>query len=432
MGRRVVITGLGVCAPNGVGLTDFTAALTNGTSGIRFQSELERLKFGCQIAANPLVKDTILNNYFTPLQLRGLNASGLVYGVIAGMDAWADAGLEPNATNVPYWDYGILFGTGILGVDKFREAILMIDDQKVRRLGSTSVIQTMASGVSAYLGGNLGCGNQVSANSSACTTGTEGILMGYERIASGKAEAMLVGSCSDSGPYVWGGFDAMRILPRGYSDKPTKASRPMSASAAGFVPGSGAGALVLESLESAQKRGVKIYAEVLGGEINSGGQLGEGSMTAPNSVAVQRCIRNAVKNAGINAEDIDAINGHLTATSKDSLEIHNWSAALGRKGRDFPYINSFKGMIGHCLAAAGSIESVASILQFSEGVVFGNVNCEDVHPEIVALIEEDNIPKKTINYSPKIIAKASFGFGDVNACVIFKAFSAEHQAETPH
>src|SRR6056297_2989059 len=423
MNRRVVITGLGVCAPNGVGLKDFTTALTNGTSGIRFQSELERLKFGCQIAANPLVKDNILNKYFTPLQLRGLNASGIVYGVIAGTDAWADAGLEPNTTAEPFWDYGVLFGTGILGVDKFREAILLIDDQNVRRLGSTSVLQTMASGISAYLGGNLGCGNQVTTNSSACTTGTEGILMGYERISSGKAEVMLVGSCSDSGPYVWGGFDAMRILPRGYNDNPTEASRPMSATANGFVPGSGAGALVLESLESARKRGATIYAEVLGGEINSGGQLGEGSMTAPNSMAVQRCISNAIQNAVIATGDIDVINGHLTATSKDSLEIANWSEALNRRDIDFPFINSFKGAIGHCLAAAGSIECVGTVLQFKEGAVFGNVNCEDLHPEITDIVSETRIPRKTINHRPKVIAKASFGFGDVNACVIFKEYS---------
>ena len=423
MNRRVVITGLGVCAPNGVGLKDFTTALTNGTSGIRFQSELERLKFGCQIAANPLVKDNILNKYFTPLQLRGLNASGIVYGVIAGTDAWADAGLEPNTTAEPFWDYGVLFGTGILGVDKFREAILLIDDQNVRRLGSTSVLQTMASGISAYLGGNLGCGNQVTTNSSACTTGTEGVLMGYERISSGKAEVMLVGSCSDSGPYVWGGFDAMRILPRGYNDNPTEASRPMSAAANGFVPGSGAGALVLESLDSAQKRGAKIYAEVLGGEINSGGQLGEGSMTAPNSMAVQRCISNAIQNAGIATGDIDVINGHLTATSKDSLEIANWSEALNRRDIDFPFINSFKGAIGHCLAAAGSIECVGTVLQFKEGAVFGNVNCEDLHPEITDIVSETRIPRKTISHRPKMIAKASFGFGDVNACVIFKEYS---------
>ena len=423
MNRRVVITGLGVCAPNGVGVTNFTEALMNGKSGIRHQSKLEALNFGCQVAAEPLIKDNILNNYFTPLQLRGLNATGIVYGVIAGMDAWSDAGLDKNTSDEPYWERGVLFGTGILGVDKFRESIHLVDEKMVRRLGSTTVLQTMASGISAYLGGILGCGNQVSTNSSACTTGTEGVLMAYDRISSGKAEIMLTGSCSDSGPYVWGGFDAMRILPRTYNDTPSKASRPMSASAKGFVPGSGAGALVLESLESAQKRGAKIYAEVLGGEINSGGQRGEGSMTAPNSAAVQRCIRYAIRNAGIDGNNIDAINGHLTATAKDVLEITNWSTALGRKGSNFPYINSFKSTIGHCLAAAGSIECVGAVLQIEEGVIFGNVNCEDVHPGITNVIAETKIPQETIPYQSKIIAKASFGFGDVNACVIFSAFN---------
>ncbi|APQ19073.1 beta-ketoacyl-[acyl-carrier-protein] synthase family protein [Maribacter hydrothermalis] len=423
MGRRVVITGLGVCAPNGVGLTNFTKSLLDGKSGIRHQPILEKLGFGCQVAGEPLVKDKLIDNYFTPLEKRGLNATGIVYGVIAGVDAWKDAGLEKNTSNEPSWDRGIIFGTGILGVNKFREAIHLIDEGNVRRLGSTSVIQTMASGISAYLGGLLGCGNQVTTNSAACTTGTEGIIMAYDRISQGKAEIILTGSCSDSGPYVWGGFDAMRILPRGYNDNPTNASRPMSATASGFIPGSGAGALVLESLESAQQRGAYIYAEVLGGEINSGGQLGEGSMTAPNSIAVQRCIRNAITNSGIEASDIDVINGHLTATSKDALEIENWSIALNRSGKDFPYINSFKGSVGHCLAAAGSIESVASILQVKEKVVFKNVNCEDIHPTISALISESCIPINTLNYSPKVIAKASFGFGDVNACVLFKAFS---------
>ena len=423
MSRRVVITGLGVCAPNGIGLHDFTEALKNGKSGIRFQPQLQDLKFGCQIAAEPLVPDNLVSKYFTPLQLRGLNASGIVYGVIAGTDAWLDAGLSTDVNASPDWNSGIIFGTGILGVDKFRESIHLVDDKNVRRLGSTSVLQTMASGISANLGGILGCGNQVTTNSSACTTGTEGILMAYERISSGKAERMLTGSCSDSGPYVWGGFDAMRILPRKYNDNPTKASRPMSASAAGFVPGSGAGALVLESLDSALERGAKIYAEVLGGAINSGGQRGEGSMTAPNSEAVQRCIVQAINTSEIEKNEIDLINGHLTATSKDALEIENWSKALERKGTDFPFINSFKGLFGHCLAAAGSIESVGAILQFQENQVFGNVNCEDVHPEIEKHISASRIPRKTERYNPKIIAKASFGFGDVNACVIFAAFN---------
>ena len=422
MNRRVVITGLGICAPNGIGLEAFSRALKNGTSGIRFQPKLEELNFGCQIAGEPLVPANLVSEYFTPLQLRGLNASGLVYGVIAGTDAWKDARLPIPDDESPDWDSGIVFGTGILGVDKFRESIHLVDKGEVRRLGSTAVQQTMASGISSYLGGILGCGNQVTTNSSACSTGTEGVIMGYERIVSGKAERMLVGSCSDSGPYIWGGFDTLRILPRKYNDNPTKASRPMSASASGFVPGSGAGALVLESLDSAKKRGAKIYAEVLGGAVNSGGQRSGGSMTAPNNKAVQKCISEALSNAGIQSTDVDTINGHLTATAKDATEIKNWSAALGRSGSDFPYINSFKGLVGHCLAASGSVECVGSILQFANGRLYGNANCDDVHPEILKIIDAQCIPQKTVPFEPKIMAKASFGFGDVNACVIFKFF----------
>jgi 3-oxoacyl-(acyl-carrier-protein) synthase len=196
----------------------------------------------------------------------------------------------------------------------------------------------------------------------------------------------------------------------------------MSATAAGFVPGSGAGALVIEDLETALKRSATIYAEILGGSVNSGGQRGNGSMTAPNGTAVQRCITTAIENSGISADAIDAINGHLTATTKDSFEIENWTKALNRKGSNFPYINSLKSMTGHCLSAAGSIESVAAVLQLHEGFVFGNTNCEDLHPEITALIDSSKVPSKTININPEIIAKASFGFGDVNACIIFKKF----------
>lgn len=423
MENRVVVTGMGVCAPNGIGLSEFAASLKNGDSGIRFFPELENLNFGCQIAGKPIIEPINLNNYFTNVQLKGLNASGVFYGVIAGKDAWEDAGLSPVSPESPDWDSGIIFGTGILGVDKFREAIYQVDEGNVRRLGSTSVIQTMASGISAYLGGMLGCGNQVTTNSSACTTGTEAVLMGYDRIKNKKAKRMLVGSCSDSGPYVWGGFDAMRILPRNYNNNPEAASRPMSASAAGFVPGSGAGALVLESLESALERGATIYGEIIGGEVNSGGQRGNGSMTAPNNEAVQRCIVNAIEDSGIQPRDIDAVNGHLTATAKDPDELKNWSQALGRSGIDFPYVNSFKGYFGHCLAAAGSIECVGTLLQFRENQIFGNINCEDVHPEIDRLVAASKIPQKTIDFEPKIIAKASFGFGDVNACIIFKAYS---------
>lgn len=422
MNKRVVITGLGVVAPNGVGLDAFANAIKNGISGIKHDAELERLQFSCQIAGKPEISHELSLNYFKELELRNFNSSGILYGVIAGIDAWKDAELPIEINDEPDWESGTIFGTGTSGIDKFRESIYKIDDFQTRRLGSTAVAQTMNSGVSAYLGGKLGLGNIVTTNSSACTTGTESILMAFERIKSGQAKRILAGSTSDSGPYIWGGFDAMKVCTYKHNETPEKGSRPMSASASGFVPGSGAGALVLEDLDTARARGAKIYAEVLGGNLNSGGQRGQGTMTAPNPIAVQKCISDALQNAGIHPNEIDAINGHLTATTKDSLEILNWSQALNRSGVNFPYINSIKSLVGHCLTGAGSIESVASILQLHQGFIFPNTNCEDLHSEITEIIDASRIPQQLIEKETNIIAKASFGFGDVNGCVIFKKY----------
>ena len=422
MKRRVVITGLGVVAPNGVGLDVFTNAIKNGISGITHNKELERLQFSCQIAGTPEISEELKLNYFTELELRNFNSTGILYGVIAGLDAWKDAGLEIENNENPDWDSGTIFGTGTSGIEKFRESIYKIDALETRKLGSTAVAQTMNSGVSAYLGGKLGLGNIVTTNSSACTTGTESILLAFDRIQSGNAKRILAGSTSDSGPYIWGGFDAMRVCTYKHNESPEKGSRPMSATASGFVPGSGAGALVLEDLESALARNAKIYCEVLGGNVNSGGQRGLGTMTAPNPIAVKKCIVDALNKANIKPNEIDLINGHLTATSKDSLEIQNWSEALNLKGIDFPYINSLKSMVGHCLSASGSIESVATVLQLSQNFIFQNSNCEDLNDRIIDIIDIKKIPQQLIEKELNIVVKASFGFGDVNGCVIFKKF----------
>lgn len=416
---RVVVTGLGVVAPNGVGLGTFTEAIKAGNSGIQCNAELDQLNFSCKIGGIPPITESLKQKYLTQLQLKNFNSNGILYGVIAGMDAWKHAGLKPH-TKAPNFDAGTIFGVGTLGVDKYRESIYLIDAGKTRRLGSTSIQQTMSSGVSAYLGGILGLGNIVTSNSSACTTGTEAIALAYERIKTGKAKQLLAGSTSDGGPYVWAGFDAMRILPYGFNDNPTKASQPMSANASGFVPGCGAGAMVLESIESAQQRGATIYAEIIGAAINSGGQRNGGSMTAPNPIAVQHCINAALDDAQIKGDDVDVINGHLTATAKDADEIENWTKALGREGGNFPYINSLKGMTGHCLSASGSIECVASVIQLHEQFLFPNINCETIHPQILKLIDSECIPRQRKNISFTTLAKASFGFGDVNACIIFR------------
>ena len=145
-------------------------------------------------------------------------------------------------------------------------------------------------------------------------------------------------------------------------------------------------------------------------------------MTAPNSEAVQRCIREALLDAKVHPGEIDVINGHLTATAKDPTEIRNWREALGRTKDDFPYINSLKSMTGHGLAASGSLECVSSVLEVYHDFVYPSINSEDLHPEIEQQINPEKVPQKMIQTRVDVVAKASFGFGDVNACVLFKKF----------
>ncbi len=418
--QRVVITGIGVVAPNAIGIGSFFKALKDTKSGIRYFQELADLNFNCCIGGKPELSQELMDDNFTRTEQKGLTASGIHYGVIAGLEAYKNAGLELPDARDP--ELGICFGTGILGVDKFREAIHRIDAGDVRRLGSTSVVQTMASGISAFLNKKLKAGNQVTTNSSACITGTEALIQAYERIRNAQAQRMLVGSCSDHGPYVWGGFDAMRILEYRYNDQPQKAAAPFSDRAKGFVPSSGSGALVLESYGSAKKRNAPILAEVIGSSINSGGMTDDGSMTAANSSAVRDCMKNAIDAADIPAQSIDLINGHFTGTKGDSKEAENWIKALDLPVDALPFFNSTKGMIGHALAASGSIELVACILQMQHGFVHGNLNAHPLNESIAHLIPADKIPSESLSKNIDHMVKASFGFGDVNACVVLKKF----------
>lgn len=421
---RVVITGMGVIAPNAHGLDEFAAALHEGRSGIRFLEKLKELNFSCQVAGIPQGVDELKERYFSPEALMAMN-SNMIYAGIAGIDCWRDAGFvvpSPESQAVD-WETGAIIGTGIGGADTLGEKVIPYTDAgKVRRLGSTMVEQVMDSGVSARLTGFLGLGGQVTTNSSACTTGTEAVINAYFRVKEGRAQRMLAGGSEGASPYIWAGFDAMRVLSRGHNHEPEYASRPMSATASGFVPAAGSGVLMIESLESARARGARIYAEILGGHVNCGGQRGGGTMTAPNPEGVHRCVCEAIRNAGIAPTDIDALNGHLTATMADVQEICNWQKALGVSPEQFPLTNSTKSLIGHALGAAGGIECVGAVLQLARGFVHGSVNCEDLHPELSLF--RSRIPQQTIDTEIKILAKASFGFGDVNGCVIFKKWES--------
>ena len=421
MSKRVVVTGLGVVSPNGIGVPAFLEALWQGRSGIKFMPLYEELKFSCQVTGMPQFDWEQLKNYISEVTFYGLKGTNIGYGLVAALDAWKDAGNDFD-TDEPRWETGCVFGNSTSDSEAMKNVITRVDNKEARKLGSRVVEQAMNSGVTSYIVGRLGLGNKVITNSAACATGTQAILMGYEYIKHGYAQRMLVGSCEHVDPYVFGAFDSMRVLSRKFNDQPEKASRPMSATAGGFVPGSGAAAFVLEDLDFALARGAKIYDEVLGGATNAGGQRNGGTMTAANPAGVIRCIEDALKLSNVKPEEIDLISGHLTATNADKYEMEFWAKALNRRGKDFPVTNSLKSMIGHCLSAAGSIESVASVLQIQHQFVHPTINLEDPNPEILEIADAEQLPVTAVKKDINIVAKANFGFGDVNSCLLFSKF----------
>lgn len=425
MKNRVVITGMGVVAPGAANLSQFDYNLKNGVSSIKFVDELERLHFNCHVAAVAKVDEQEHGALLYEHQLE--HASDFVkLTVIAGIAAWQDAGFSvPNKEELtePDWDTGLIIGSIWSAIDYISsDLVQMVNEGQTRKLGSQSIPVSMNTGSTAHLSGILALGNRCYTLSTACASGLDALLEGYNQIKAGTAKRMLVGGVECASPYIWAGFDSLKALVKIYNNTPEQASRPMSGSARGFVPGSGAGVLLLETLEGALARGAHIYAEVLGGAANTGGQVNKGSMTMPNYNAVGKCIEMALQRTGIKPKQINFINGHLTATKADPFEVATWKN-LYSNGY-FPYINATKSMVGHCLGAAGAIETIATILQLSQGYIHPSLNSEDLHPEIAKLISPSHIPQqKTELPDMKIAAKCAFGFGDINSCALFKKWS---------
>jgi len=423
MEKRVVITGLGIIAPNGVGVDAFRASILQGKSGIRFIPELKVLNFGCQIGG---VYDINGSKYPSELEKSGLSGANefVKLSCLAGIEAWIDAGFSVPGYMEGETDYdtGVIMGSGIGAIDIIRDRLIpFTNGGEVKKLRSTIVEYSMFSASTANLAGILALGNQAVSVSSACSSSSEAVIMGYDRIKSGKAKRMLVGGVEVYTPHSWAGFDAMHLLTRQYNEKPELGSCPMSAHASGFVPSSGAGVIVIEELQSALERGAKIYAEIKGCHSNSGGQRNGGSMTIPSPDGVIKCIRAALKDAQTAPEEVDLISGHLTSTMADALEVSNWKSALRLDKCNFPFINAPKSITGHLIGAAGVTEIIASVLQIKHSFIHPSINCNEVNIEIERLIDRTKIPHQTIeNIDVNCIAKASFGFGDVNACLILK------------
>jgi 3-oxoacyl-(acyl-carrier-protein) synthase len=419
--ERVVVTGLGVIAPNANGKEAFSSALRDGKSGIRVSDGLRDAGLPCPFAGIPEGIEELKRSHLSEEEILASNQS-MALASIAAIDAWRDAGLSrpPEDSDDVDWDSGAIISTLGAGMDAVGERILpMITARKIRRITSTLVEQTLVNGNGARVAGVLALGNKVS---TACTTGNDAVVEAFRHVRGGHAKRMLAGGSEGYSKYVLVTAHILNSLHHDAGrDAPEKASRPMSASASGFVPAAGAGMLLLESLSSAQSRGARIYAEVLGGFTNCGAHRKGSAGLAPNGDSLGRCIQAAVTQAGIRPEEIGAINGYLAGTLADPQEVDCWKEALALAPSKMPLIHATKSLIGHAFGAAGGIECVATVLELDEGFVHGSLNCEDLHPSLEAYA--DRIPHSTVRVPDlKVIAKASFGLGDVNACVVFRKF----------
>jgi len=409
---------MGIVAPNAIGLEAYRLALCEGRSGLAFVPQMRELDFGCQVAGIPPLSHQTAEAYLGPL-LNTTNTT-MRYAAIASMDCWRDAGLRlPQPDSSVDWSTATIIGSSLGGLETAGELVVPETNAgRVRRLGSSAIERVMASCATACVSGMLGLGGQATANSSACGTGAEAIVNGYWMIRENRVSRVLAGSTEPSSVYAWAGLDSLRVTMRKSNDRPQAAARPLSASAGGLVPAGGAGILMLESLASAKSRKARVYAEVLGGHSNGGGQRNGGSITASNPEGIIRCVQQSLEVAKTKPPEIDYINGHLTGTAGDAKEIRCLSMALGCPLANMPWVNSTKSLIGHGLAASGALESVATVLQLVHGFLHPSINCEDFHPEIQEL--SPRVPRVSIPVSCRVALKTSFGFGDVNSCVVFR------------
>ncbi|WP_447640363.1 MULTISPECIES: beta-ketoacyl-[acyl-carrier-protein] synthase family protein [Chitinophagaceae] len=429
MERRVVITGIGVVSALGNNRQRFLHSLMQGYSNVKYYPHLKELAFHCCVASLPDLPEADQAVFTRTYRLTKLKSTGILYGCMAAVEAWADAGLEVRDKKdiVPYWESGCIFGSSSNGVEPIRDGIMFTDKGDYHKMGGRTAQQSMNSGVSAYIGGILGLGNQVTTNASEGATGTESILEAYRRIKRGQAKRMVAGSSEGNSPYLFGAYDGLLAegstyaLATGMNDSPDAASCPLSTRAAGFVPGAGSGALVLEDLRTARKRGAHIYAEVLGGYANCGAMSECLSVLHHSRTAMEECIGTSLAHAKVDSGQITLVSGDLSGSVNDLNEIAAWSRALSRKGKDFPFLNAPKSILGHGLTASGAMESVACVLQLSNAFVHANRSSRPLLPGIGQWVAASRIPQKTKKNIPvDIIAKLSLGLGDINTCIILK------------
>lgn len=408
---RVVVTGLGVISPVGIGKELFWSNICAGKSGVSRFTRFNVDDYPTQIGAE--VRDFEPLDFLDKKDLRRMDRFGQ-FAVAAARMALQDACLE---TPVDSERSGVSIGSGIGGIITIEEQIKVLNEKGPRRVSPFFVPMLIANMASGYVSMEFGLKGPNTTLVTACATGTHSLGEAFRSIQRGDADLMVAGGSEAAfTPVAFAGFCAMRAMST-RNNEPERASRPFDRDRDGFVMGEGAGVLVLESLEHAERRKARIYAEICGYGLS--GDAYHVTAPDPDGSGARRCMTMALYDAGLAPTEIDYINAHGTSTElNDRTETLAIKAVFAGHAYQLA-VSSTKSMIGHLLGAAGGVEAIASILSLDTGVIPPTINYENRDTEC----DLDYVPNKARELSIVTAMSNSFGFGGTNASLVFKKFS---------
>jgi 3-oxoacyl-[acyl-carrier-protein] synthase II len=411
-GRRVVITGLGAVTPLANTVSETWEGIINGRSGISAIDSFDISPFATTFGG--VIRNLDISQYIPAKDAQRMDGF-IHYGLAAGCQAIYDSGIEVTEANAER--IGVAIGSGIGGITGIEECYATYEKNGPRRISPFFVPGNITNMISGNLSIKYGMKGPNFAIVTACATGTHNIGDAARLIKYGDADVMVAGGAErcTSSPTAMGGFISAKALSR-RNDDPQAASRPWDKDRDGFVLSDGAGVVVLEELEHAKARGAKIYAELIG--YGMSGDAYHMTTPAPGGEGAARCMRNALRDAGLNPEAVDYINAHGTSTPAGDLgETQAMKTALGEHAYKVA-ISSTKSMLGHMLGAAGGIETVLTALSIKNQIAPATINLDNQDPEC----DLDYIPNVARDMKINVAMSNSFGFGGTNGSLVFKRF----------
>ena len=406
--RRVVVTGLGLVTPLGTGIEKTWKALCAGESGVTRITRFDPTDYPSQIAGE--VKDFNATEFIEKKELKKMDLF-IHYAVGAAQMAVDDAGVKVTAENAE--QVGVYIGSGIGGLGSIEHYHKVLQEKGPDRVTPFFIPMTVINLASGQVAIRLGARGPNSCAVTACATGNHCIGDAFRLIQRGDASVMIAGGAEAAvTPLGVAGFGAARALSR-RNDDPAGASRPFDRDRDGFVLSEGAGVLVLEELETAKRRGARVYAEIIGYGMSADAY----HITAPpeDGEGAVRCMEMSIHDAGIAKSDIGYINAHGTSTFADKIETLAIKRVFGELAYRIP-VSSTKSMTGHLLGAAGGVEAAFSVLALHHGILPPTINLEHPDPDC----DLDYVPAQAREASVQVALSNSFGFGGVNACLLFK------------